>query len=145
MLAMKYGLFLIFKPDMAEASREVRDVLTRVQANVEKVEDNPPAHLAYAIKKIQTGVYQWITFTADSKVIPEIQKSLGFVSGLLRSMITHDVGANTIAPPRPSREQAMPIAPPPMPRAHAPAPVAKLSQEEIDKRIEEILKDEVVK
>ncbi len=142
---MKYGLFLIFKPDMAQASREVQDVLSRVHASVEKVEDSPPAHLAYAIKKIQTGVYQWITFSADSKVIPEIQKSLLFVSGLLRSMITHDVGAGIAPPPRASRETAAPSVSAAAPRPRTTVAAPKMTQEEIDKQIEEMLKDEVVK
>ena len=148
---MRYGLFLITKSDLSPAEAtgvgtEVRAILAHAEAKIEKEEMSAPQKLSYPIDHANTGTYELIMFSAEKKNIPQIQKSLEFVSGVMRSMITsEEVSLAPVAPPR-ALTPHTPAAPRPAAAARAPAaPTPKLSPEEIDKRIEEMLKDEVVK
>ena len=146
---MKYQLDIIFEPEGAphEAIRpDIAELLTRVDAKVEKISSTPPTNLAYAMGGVKVGVFQSVVFAAEPKKIPELTRALGFLSGVVRTMVTKEVGMIAPSTPRaPRATHPMPATPLHVPPAHTRPVGPKLSEAEIDKRIEEMLKDEIVK
>ena len=88
----KYELVIIFKP-LAEENfkpefEKVKELITKFGGTIEKIDEWGKRKLAYDINKISEGIYEIITFTAESTTPGELESRLRINESVLRYLIT---------------------------------------------------------
>ena len=88
----KYETMFVLKSDLAEDA--IKGIIERVNATIEKageiesVEEWGKRKLAYLIdKKYTEGYYVLINFSAESKVLPELEHNFKINENFIRHMI----------------------------------------------------------
>lgn len=100
--------------------------------------------LAYEIKGMTEGVFVSLTFRATGEDAKNLERDLQRKQEVLRSMLLvspPQAERQVSAPPYPASKRGRPAASPRMPAAYEPKPAAPqpLSNEALEKKIEEIL------
>jgi small subunit ribosomal protein S6 len=88
----KYEAIFIVRPDLNKEALEgvisrVKSRLERYSANIEELRQWMKRKLAFSIKKFQEGIYLLGVFSADPKVIAELEKELRLDQDILRSLV----------------------------------------------------------
>ncbi|MCL2352159.1 MAG: 30S ribosomal protein S6 [Firmicutes bacterium] len=88
----KYEMGVVFKPTLEEdALKEelgkVQDLIARFGGTVEKVDEWGKRRLAYEIKYISEGYYDFITFSAESGAPAELESRMRIMENVLRYLI----------------------------------------------------------
>ena len=83
---------MVFKPTLEEdALKEelgkVQDLIARFGGTVEKVDEWGKRRLAYEIKYISEGYYDFITFSAESGAPAELESRMRIMENVLRYLI----------------------------------------------------------
>jgi len=86
-----YELMFIVNPTLEENSiKEVAETVKKViekHGKIEEVKEMGQKELAYEINKNKTGFYYLITFTADQKVVEEINHVANVNENILRHLV----------------------------------------------------------
>lgn len=133
----QYELLAIFPGTLAEGAleehcREAEGLLRAAGAEGVRRESSQRMRLAYPIAGVETGAYARFAFSIESAQVPPLQSKLKLLRGLLRSMITdYTPGAVSVA------GRLEPVAMVRTAPAHTPPP--KLTEAEIEKKVEEAL------
>ena len=120
----------------AETLAKVRGFINGLGGNVKKEIAWEKRKLAYPIKKHLSGFYVIFEFELESEKIEELQKQLRLDENILRSLIINKEGIKE------ERHRMRPV----KPKAFVPARPEeakgeKVKIEELDKKLEEILKE----
>lgn len=88
----KYELAVVFSPSLDEealkAEKEsVNALIERFGGVIEKVDDWGKRRLAYEIKKVNEGFYNFIVFSAETSVPAEIESRMRIKENILRYLI----------------------------------------------------------
>ncbi|MFI3230337.1 MAG: 30S ribosomal protein S6 [bacterium] len=88
----KYELAVIVKPTLEEDAlkaelESVQQLITRFGGTIDKVDDWGKRRLAYEIKKLNDGFYNFITFTADPEAPKEIESRMRIKENVLRYLV----------------------------------------------------------
>ena len=88
----KYELAVVFNPNLDEEALKaefdkVQEYIARYGGTVEKVDDWGKRRLAYEIKKVTEGFYNFITFAAESSAPSGIEKEMRIRENVLRYLI----------------------------------------------------------
>ncbi len=163
----KYELLYIVGTQYTDA--EVSEIQARIAAQLEKVgakilrnEMIGKIRLAYIIKKARHGSYVLVYFDADPSIIKDLNRSLELNDEILRhTLLTREPGAENkkfeltaYVPPlseEGKRVEQKPVAGRERPLHAEPVPVAQpidraeanMSMEELDKKLDEILEDDL--
>ena len=126
------------KPDEATLAK-IRNFIIGAGGNIKKENIWEKRRLAYAIKKQAYAHYAFFEFDLTAEKIEELQKMLNLNQDILRLLIINKRGVKEEKPRlRPTR-----------PKASVPAPSVRIEEargekvkiEELDKKLEEILKE----
>ncbi len=112
-----YELVLILRTDVEDEERNAvldrtKDIITRDNGVIVKIDEWGKRHLAYEIKDLLDGVYYILYFQAETKTLDEVTRVLGITDSVLRFMpIKHDKPFNfqqapAEAPADPAPEEA---------------------------------------
>lgn len=87
-----YELAVVYNPNLDEetlaAEKEsVNALIERFGGKVEKVDDWGKRRLAYEIQKLNEGIYNFITFSADTTAPAEIESRMRIKENVLRYLI----------------------------------------------------------
>jgi small subunit ribosomal protein S6 len=87
-----YELAVVYKPNLDEetltAEKEsVTALIERFGGKVEKVDDWGKRRLAYEIQKLNEGIYNFITFSAETSAPAEIESRMRIKENVLRYLI----------------------------------------------------------
>ncbi len=155
----KYELLLVLPGTLDDKEAETRsnEVLTLVKGSDEKAVMHPmgKVRLAYPIKQIRYGYYYTLVFSAENTVLKVLQNKLGLMRDLLRAIISvynpdfnpaqklasvAEVSENTaptfVAEPAAEAEKA--------PEKAKKTVETKVSMQEIDKKLDEIMSGDVI-
>ncbi len=147
--------------EVADIQKRVSDLVAKSGGTVKREEMLGKIRLAYPIKSQRHGTYVLSVFDAEPAVISTLEHELRLSTEVLRHLITQtDVSALTrpveiqayVAPlseeegeTRPVRQRSAPImAPVAAPVATPMKPETSMSIEELDKKLDEILREDVV-
>jgi len=88
----KYELGVIFKPEINDGDLDleldtISDLIQKFNGCVEKIDRNGKRKLAYEIKKIAEGIYNFIYFTGDANLPKELESRMRIKENVLRYMI----------------------------------------------------------
>lgn len=91
----KYELAVIFSPILEEDALKaefetVSGFITKFGGTIEKVDDWGKRRLAYEIKKLNEGVYNFIEFTAPATTPIEIESRIRLRENVLRYLIIRE-------------------------------------------------------
>lgn len=91
----KYEDMVILQSNLEEDVRnaeieKIKNIVTKFNGTVEKVNEWGQRRLAYEINKKRDGYYVVINFTADSNAVNEIDRVSKISDNVLRHMITVD-------------------------------------------------------
>src|SRR3989344_3179134 len=101
-------------------------------------EDQPKTQkLSYSIKKFDSGYYGWFKFSAGAESLDNIKNGFNKNEKILRALVT-EAGKENIAQFAPRYGAAMPK---PEGESLEKAEKVKIKPEQIDKKLEEILKE----
>ena len=126
------------KPDEATLAK-IRDFIMGGGGSIKKENVWEKRRLAYPMKKQAYAHYAFFEFEMSAEKLEELQKQLNLSQDILRFLIINKAGIKEEKPRiRPVR-----------PKASAPSPTARVEEtrgekvkiEELDKRLEEILKE----
>jgi small subunit ribosomal protein S6 len=135
-----YELILLVSPLVEKIDTEIvakiRDLILGLEGNIKKEYTWEKRKLAYPIKKQLFGTYIIFEFALLSEKMEEMQKQLKLNSDIMRYLIINKEGVKEERP----RVRAM------KPKIIAPLPPSeakgeKVKIEELDKKLEEILKE----
>jgi len=129
---------LLERPDQATLAK-IRDFINGAGGAIKKENVWEKKKLAYPVKKQLLGNYAIFEFDLPKEKIEELQKQLKINTDILRFLIINKEGV----------KEEKPRLKPPKPRLSAPTPAAKTEEgrgekvkiEELDKKLEEILKE----
>ncbi len=154
----KYELLLVLPGtlDEKEAENRSNEILSVVKeyGSAAEIASIGKMRLAYPVKQIRYGYFYTIIFSVETKELKAIQTKLGLIRDLLRAIIsvynpnytsaskmsftTTIMGANT-------NNEETPVAPVEKNEKPAEKPVdKKVSIQDIDKKLEEILSGEII-
>lgn len=88
----KYELAVIFSPNLEEEALKaefetIQGYITKFGGTVEKIDDWGKRKLAYEVKKMTEGVYNFITFEAEGTAPMEIERRMRIRENVLRYLI----------------------------------------------------------
>lgn len=88
----KYELAVVVKPSLDEEAlkaeiESVQELITRFGGTIEKVDDWGKRRLAYEIKKVNEGFYNFITFTSESDTPNELELRMRIKENVLRYLV----------------------------------------------------------
>lgn len=146
---MAYELAFILNPlleksDADAAAEKVRDFVNQAGGAVKNLTVQEKKKLSYAIKKQLFGYFTVIEFELEADKTEELQKKLALDKDVLRSLI---INLNELRTQKPGGK---PRKPKPVPSAQAisgetpaqkPEKTEKVKIEELDKKLEELLKE----
>lgn len=119
-----------------ETARDIVTTLEKESGTLGRSEAPAEKTLAYPIDKIGSAYFGWVQFSTDQSRLPDIQEKIRNVKSIIRFLITRVPPEQKQKKPRKIVEQHKP--------AHKTALVEKeekrINLEEIDKKLEEILK-----
>lgn len=87
--AREYETIYILKPDVdADAAERVgarlSEVITRESGRLTKVENWGRRRLAYGIRKHRRGVYMYLKYLGNGRVVAEIERNLRLLDGVIK-------------------------------------------------------------
>ncbi len=148
---------VITPAEIETQSRQVESLLQTAEAKVELAHNLGRKKLAYTIKGNTYGEYRLWLFSAEAKTVPNLNDKLRLANFVVRHIIIvlegdglakrrQNIQTGKIARPKEITEKTEPVAVPAAPTAPvAPEPVLapkekeKLSLEDLDKKLDEIL------
>ncbi len=88
----KYELAVVYNPNLDEealtAEKEsVNALIERFGGTVEKIDDWGKKRLAYEIQKVNEGIYNFISFSAETSAPAEIESRMRIKENVLRYLI----------------------------------------------------------
>lgn len=88
----KYELCVVYSPALDEealntAKEGVKALIERFSGTVENVDDWGKKRLAYEIQKVNEGIYNFITFSAETSAPAEIEARMRINEKVLRYLI----------------------------------------------------------
>ena len=91
----KYELAVVFSPVLEDDERKaefdmVCGLITKFGGTVERVDDWGKRRLAYEIKKLSEGVYNFIGFTAPATTPIEVESRIRLRENVLRYLIIRE-------------------------------------------------------
>ena len=144
-----YEIAYLISPDVPEEgvfgeAGKITGFVQDIHGLVGKIEEPKKRKLTYPVKKFKNAYFGWTTFSVAPERIGDIEKSMNAEPNIIRYMITeeikHPLREFRPRPPRTERSPAEPqfeeVKPfePAAPKQEDPA-----KNEELDKRLEEIL------
>lgn len=138
--------------EIAQLMERVKGIVVSAGANVSEMHDLGKRKLAYPIQHVRHGNYVLVYFEADAATVAKLNETLRLSTEVLRHMIvTRDPYLTNIPSLVEVEQRSDSDEPRPRTMAAAPvmqqAPVAKqdpLTMEELDKKLDEILTEEVL-
>ncbi|MBI2626819.1 MAG: 30S ribosomal protein S6 [Parcubacteria group bacterium] len=112
---------------------EIEAKISNHGGTVVRVSENNKTKLSYPIRKQGISDFFWIDFSAPSSSINEITNDLKMIGVITRSLITTKIKEGQLPAPR----KTFVVKPKPIPRLQEEK--VEVKQEELDKRLEEIL------
>jgi small subunit ribosomal protein S6 len=87
-----YEIALIIRPELDEEAQEaliqrLSEVLTSAGGEVSDVENWGRRRLAFPIRKVQEGFYQFIHGQFSASVLPELERTIQLNEDILRHMV----------------------------------------------------------
>ena len=87
-----YELAVVYNPNLDEEAlaaekASVNALIERFGGTVEKIDDWGKRRLAYEIQKLNEGVYNFITFSAETTAPAEIESRMRIKENVLRYLI----------------------------------------------------------
>jgi len=153
----KYELLLILPAkytdaELAEMADKIKGIVTAAGANVAEIHDLGRRKLAYPIKNARNGNYFLFYLEAETPVVAKLNEMLRLSTDILRHLlIVRDekiIKIPSFAEEEIRRERAEAPAPrplPPPPPQQAPLQIKeKITMEELDKKLDEILTDDIL-
>lgn len=123
------------EPDINTVAAKVRSFITEQLAGAVKKEYiTDKKRLSYPIKKQSGGFYVAVEFSAEPEKMDELKKFLDLDNDILRHLLINIKGG--IPAKRPARVKPTTTTP----AGETPAKAPKVKIEELDKRLEELLK-----
>lgn len=88
----KYELAVVLNPTLDEEAvkaefASINDLIVKFGGTVEKVDDWGKRRLAYEIKKVNEGFFNFITFTSEGDTPNEIEKRMRIKESVLRYLV----------------------------------------------------------
>lgn len=88
----KYELAVVLNPTLDEEAvkaefTSINEMIVKFGGTVEKVDDWGKRRLAYEIKKVNEGFFNFITFTSESDTPNEIEKRMRIKESVLRYLV----------------------------------------------------------
>lgn len=153
----KYELLLILPakytdPELAEMAGKLKGIIAAAGANVAETHDLGRRKLAYPINNVRNGNYFLFFLEAETPVVAKLNEMLRLSTDILRYLLTIRDEKITKIPSfaeeemRRERAEAAP-APRPLPPPPPPVPLQvkdKITMEELDKKLDEILTDDIL-
>jgi len=160
---MKYELLYIIPSSFADAEvesvqKKIAGIVTEAGAEISRDESLGKLKLAYPINHVRHGTYILVHFTVDPKSIKDLDSKLKLTEEVLRHTVVKMLPGSEekkyeltsyVAPltaegkPTRSKPPVKKLAPPPPAQVEETAP--KMSVEELDKKLDEILESDVLK
>ncbi len=143
---MRYDLLYILPSQTEETpsdemKNKISDYLKSINATIIRDENLGRRKLAYPIKNQRHGYYGNIMFEAESTVLPKLKEMLSLENAITRYQIVqeeHTMGKKGKRRTRPHR-----FTPPAPAATAAPKTTEKVSFEELDKKLEELISEEI--
>jgi len=151
----KYELLFIIpakftETELGEQADKIKAIVTAAGASVTETHDLGRRKLAYPIKNVRTGNYFLSYFDAEQGAVAKLNEMLRLSSDVLRHLIVVRDEKITKVPSfaeeemRRERQEAPTRAPQPVPQQAPLAPKEKITMEELDKKLDEILTDDIL-
>ncbi len=152
----KYELLFIVpakftETELVEQAGKVKGIVTAAGASVVETHDLGRRKLAYPIKNARNGNYFLFFLEAEQAAVNKLNEMLRLSAEVLRHLITIRDPKIVKIPSfaeeemRRERQEAAPTRPPQPPPQQAPlAPKEKITMEELDKKLDEILTDDIL-
>lgn len=91
----KYELAIVLNPNMNEEAIEaellkLQTMIEKFDGVIDKVDKVGKRRLAYPIKKLTDGVYNFITFSGPASIPSELESRLRIMENILRYLIVRD-------------------------------------------------------
>lgn len=88
----KYELCIVYSPSLDEealnaAKEGVKALIERFGGTVESIDDWGKRRLAYEIQKVNEGIYEFVTFSAETSAPAEIESRMRINEKVLRYLI----------------------------------------------------------
>ncbi len=152
----KYELLFIIpakftETELAEQADKVKGIVTAAGATVAETHDLGRRKLAYPIKNVRNGNYFLFFLEAEEAAISKLNEMLRLSTDVLRHLVTIRDPKITKIPSfaeeemhRERQEAAPPRPMQPLPQQAPLAPKEKITMEELDKKLDEILTDDIL-
>jgi small subunit ribosomal protein S6 len=154
----KYELLFILpakytETELAEMADKIKGIVTAAGASVTEAHDLGRRKLAYPVKGARNGNYFLFYFEAEAPVLAKLNEMLRLSTDILRHLVAvrdeHITKIPSFAEEEMRRERAeaapapRPLPPPPPQQAPLQAK-EKITMEELDKKLDEILTDDIL-